>query len=79
MEKGAGGVEGVTGTDSVPANMAGGDSVAELTFYLVNANDTSEAFGYNSQYSTTAARNTFGYSSGRTSPLQGEIILRFRN
>ena len=55
------------------------DQKAELTFYLVNANDTSQAFGYNSQYGTTAARNTFGYSSGRTSPLQGEIILRFRN
>ncbi len=50
-----------------------------VTFYIVNANDTSEAFGYNSQYSTTAARNTFGYSSGRTSPLQGEVILRFRD
>ena len=52
---------------------------AEVTFYVVNANDTSEASGYNSQYSTIAARNTFGYSSGRTSPLQGELILRFRN
>jgi hypothetical protein len=55
------------------------DQKAEVTLYIVNANDTSEAFGYNSQYSTTASRNTFGYSTGRTSPLQGEVILRFRN
>jgi hypothetical protein len=50
-----------------------------ITCYLVNANDTSEPFGYSSLYSTTAARNQFGYSTGRTSALQGEVILRFRN
>ncbi|HEX9577257.1 MAG TPA: TonB-dependent receptor, partial [Myxococcales bacterium] len=52
---------------------------AEITCYLVNANDTSEPFGYSSLYSTTATRNQFGYSTGRTSALQGEVILRFRN
>jgi hypothetical protein len=55
------------------------DEKAEVTFYVVNATDTSEAFGYLDRYSPTASRNTFGYASGRTSPLQGELILRFRN
>jgi hypothetical protein len=52
---------------------------AEITCYIVNANDTSEPFGFDGRFSTTASRNQFGYSTGRTSALQGEVILRFRN
>jgi len=52
---------------------------AEITFYMVNVTDTSEAQGYNTSWSPTATRNTFGDSGFHASAMQGEVILRFRN
>jgi hypothetical protein len=52
---------------------------AEITFYMVNVTDTAEAQSLNGSFSPSASRNVFGYAGSHASPLQGEVILRFRN